>query len=136
MPHPILFWQLPHINVRTWYHDYNTLNWLLTNIKLILFTCRELLEIEHEDKKLSFRCHGFVTNANYSMKKGIFLLFINRKFDFRISNGNDIWHIWQSKPYYKVTYSLTEIKVPILQLNPNRRLCNCELINRCKIHYT
>nr|XP_022308233.1 DNA mismatch repair protein Mlh1-like [Crassostrea virginica] len=40
---------------------------------------KELLEIEHEDKKLSFRCHGFVTNANYSMKKGIFLLFINHR---------------------------------------------------------
>ena len=59
--------------------------WILTDHVIY----RELLEIEHEDKKLSFRCHGFVTNANYSMKKGIFLLFINRKFDFRISNGND-----------------------------------------------
>ncbi|XP_062607465.1 DNA mismatch repair protein Mlh1-like, partial [Saccostrea cucullata] len=40
---------------------------------------RELLEIQHEDKKLSFRCHGYVTNANYSLKKCIFLLFINHR---------------------------------------------------------
>ncbi|XP_061186054.1 DNA mismatch repair protein Mlh1-like isoform X3 [Saccostrea echinata] len=40
---------------------------------------KELLEIQHEDKKLSFKCHGYVTNANYSMKKCIFLLFINHR---------------------------------------------------------
>lgn len=40
---------------------------------------KELLEVEHEDKKLSFSCHGYVTNANYSMKKCIFLLFINHR---------------------------------------------------------
>ncbi|ESP00173.1 hypothetical protein LOTGIDRAFT_58310, partial [Lottia gigantea] len=38
---------------------------------------RELLEIEHEDKKLSYKVQGHVTNANYSMKKSVFLLFIN-----------------------------------------------------------
>ena len=40
---------------------------------------RELLEIEHEDTKLAFKADGLVTNANYSMKKSVFLLFINRK---------------------------------------------------------
>lgn len=40
---------------------------------------KELLEVEHEDKKLSFSCHGYITNANYSMKKCIFLLFINHR---------------------------------------------------------
>ena len=34
----------------------------------------------HEDSRLSFKIHGFVSNANYSMKKSVFLLFINREF--------------------------------------------------------
>ncbi|XP_048755087.2 DNA mismatch repair protein Mlh1-like [Ostrea edulis] len=40
---------------------------------------KELLEIQHKDEKLSFKCHGYVSNANYSMKKCIFLLFINHR---------------------------------------------------------
>ncbi|KAL3831500.1 hypothetical protein ACJMK2_023241 [Sinanodonta woodiana] len=40
---------------------------------------RELLEVSHEDGKLAFSLTGHVTNANYSMKKGIFLLFINHR---------------------------------------------------------
>ena len=38
---------------------------------------RELLEVSNEDTRLGMKLSGFVTNANYSMKKGIFLLFIN-----------------------------------------------------------
>jgi len=37
------------------------------------------LEIEDNDEKLGYKLHGFITNANYNMKKGTFLLFINRK---------------------------------------------------------
>ncbi|XP_033762877.1 DNA mismatch repair protein Mlh1-like [Pecten maximus] len=40
---------------------------------------REMVEVEHEDSKLSFKVHGFVTNANYSMKKCTMLLFINHR---------------------------------------------------------
>ncbi|XP_053374339.1 DNA mismatch repair protein Mlh1-like [Mercenaria mercenaria] len=40
---------------------------------------RELLEVDHTDEKLSYRLHGFVTNANYNVKKGTFLLFINHR---------------------------------------------------------
>lgn len=40
---------------------------------------REMLEVEHEDNKLSFKVHGFVTNANYSTKKCTLLLFINHR---------------------------------------------------------
>ncbi|PVD30065.1 hypothetical protein C0Q70_09326 [Pomacea canaliculata] len=40
---------------------------------------RELLEIDHEVKKLSVKMHGLVSNANYSMKKSVFLLFINHR---------------------------------------------------------
>ncbi|XP_036357554.1 DNA mismatch repair protein Mlh1 isoform X1 [Octopus sinensis] len=40
---------------------------------------RELLEVQHEDEKLKFKMHGFCTNANYSTKKCIFLLFINHR---------------------------------------------------------
>ncbi|GFS07041.1 DNA mismatch repair protein Mlh1 [Elysia marginata] len=40
---------------------------------------RELLEVNHEDKSLGFAMKALVTNANYSVKKSIFLLFINHR---------------------------------------------------------
>ncbi|GAB1597995.1 DNA mismatch repair protein Mlh1-like [Argonauta hians] len=40
---------------------------------------RELLEVHREDEKLKFKMHGFCTNANYSTKKCVFLLFINHR---------------------------------------------------------
>ncbi|KAM4028448.1 DNA mismatch repair protein Mlh1 isoform 1-T1 [Anomaloglossus baeobatrachus] len=40
---------------------------------------RELLEVGCEDAKLAFKMKGYITNANYSMKKCIFLLFINAR---------------------------------------------------------
>ena len=40
---------------------------------------RELLSFEHEDKSLKFRTNGFITNANYNVKKMNFLLFINHR---------------------------------------------------------
>ncbi|XP_060070717.1 DNA mismatch repair protein Mlh1-like isoform X2 [Ylistrum balloti] len=40
---------------------------------------KELVEIEHEDSRLCFKVHGFVTNANYSTKKCTMLLFINHR---------------------------------------------------------
>lgn len=41
---------------------------------------RELIEVGCEDANLAFKMKGYITNANYSVKKSVFLLFINRKF--------------------------------------------------------
>ncbi|XP_060036556.1 DNA mismatch repair protein Mlh1 isoform X3 [Erinaceus europaeus] len=40
---------------------------------------RELIEVECEDKTLAFKMKGYISNANYSVKKCIFLLFINHR---------------------------------------------------------
>ncbi|XP_023681471.1 DNA mismatch repair protein Mlh1 [Paramormyrops kingsleyae] len=40
---------------------------------------RELIEVGCEDQKLSFKVKGYISNANYSVKKCIFLLFINHR---------------------------------------------------------
>ncbi|KAM4729903.1 DNA mismatch repair protein Mlh1 [Anableps anableps] len=40
---------------------------------------RELIEVGCEDQKLAFTMRGFVSNANYSMKKCILVLFINHR---------------------------------------------------------
>ncbi|XP_060542055.1 DNA mismatch repair protein Mlh1 isoform X3 [Pantherophis guttatus] len=40
---------------------------------------RELIEVGCEDATLAFKMKGLVTNANYSMKKCIFLFFVNHR---------------------------------------------------------
>uniref|UniRef100_A0A672V3U4 DNA mismatch repair protein MLH1 n=1 Tax=Strigops habroptila TaxID=2489341 RepID=A0A672V3U4_STRHB len=40
---------------------------------------RELIEVDCEDASLAFKMKGYITNANYSVKKCIFLLFINHR---------------------------------------------------------
>ncbi|NWH88474.1 MLH1 protein, partial [Aegithalos caudatus] len=40
---------------------------------------RELIEVGCEDTNLAFKMKGYITNANYSVKKCIFLLFINHR---------------------------------------------------------
>ncbi|NXJ66942.1 MLH1 protein, partial [Rostratula benghalensis] len=40
---------------------------------------RELIEVGCEDANLGFNLKGYITNANYSVKKCIFLLFINHR---------------------------------------------------------
>lgn len=40
---------------------------------------RELLSVSCENKELGFKMEGQITNANYSVKKLQFLLFINRE---------------------------------------------------------
>ncbi|XP_041985317.1 DNA mismatch repair protein Mlh1 [Aricia agestis] len=40
---------------------------------------RELLEIEIKEPTLKFELHGYITNVNYSHKKGMMLLFINHR---------------------------------------------------------
>ena len=49
-------------------------------VDILIF--RELLDIENENTRLGFKLNGLVTNANYSTKKPIFLLFINRMYPF------------------------------------------------------
>ena len=54
---------------------------IIDNIKTIYgpTVARELLEITCEDERHGFKLHGHVSNANYSVKKCIFLLFINHR---------------------------------------------------------
>ncbi|ELU03070.1 hypothetical protein CAPTEDRAFT_136607 [Capitella teleta] len=40
---------------------------------------KELLEVTHEDSQLGFTMNGWVSNANYSIKKCTMLLFINHR---------------------------------------------------------
>ncbi|CAL1578362.1 unnamed protein product [Knipowitschia caucasica] len=40
---------------------------------------RELIEVGCEDQKLAFKVKGYISNANYSMKKCIMVLFINHR---------------------------------------------------------
>lgn len=40
---------------------------------------RELLELTCEDTNLKFSVKGYISNANYSVKRCIFLLFINHR---------------------------------------------------------
>ncbi|KAG8442716.1 hypothetical protein GDO86_011495 [Hymenochirus boettgeri] len=40
---------------------------------------RELIEVGCEENKLAFKIKGYITNANYSMKRCILLLFINAR---------------------------------------------------------
>ncbi|KAB1264456.1 DNA mismatch repair protein Mlh1 [Camelus dromedarius] len=47
---------------------------------------RELIEVRCEDKTLAFKMNGYISNANYSVKKCIFLLFINRNLEISPQN--------------------------------------------------
>ncbi|MGH0145261.1 UNVERIFIED_CONTAM: hypothetical protein FKN15_004950 [Acipenser sinensis] len=53
----------------------------MDNIRAIFgnAVCRELIEVGCEDPNLAFSVKGYVSNANYSVKKCIFLLFINHR---------------------------------------------------------
>ncbi|XP_057306377.1 DNA mismatch repair protein Mlh1-like [Hydractinia symbiolongicarpus] len=54
---------------------------VVDNIKAIYgpTVARELLQVTHEDDKFGFKVNGYISNANYSMKKCVFLLFINHR---------------------------------------------------------
>uniref|UniRef100_A0A8C6MMP2 DNA mismatch repair protein MLH1 n=1 Tax=Moschus moschiferus TaxID=68415 RepID=A0A8C6MMP2_MOSMO len=47
--------------------------------KILEVVGRELIEVGCEDKTLAFKMNGYISNANYSVKKCIFLLFINHR---------------------------------------------------------
>ena len=54
---------------------------VLNNIKIVYgpTVSRELLEISQKDEKLAYEMKGYISNANYSVKKFEFLLFINHR---------------------------------------------------------
>ncbi|XP_067093111.1 DNA mismatch repair protein Mlh1 isoform X2 [Osmerus mordax] len=53
---------------------------ILDNIRAVFGNAvsRELLEVGCEDQKLTFKLKGYISNANYSVKKCILILFINQ----------------------------------------------------------
>lgn len=55
-------------------------NWFGSNCLMQLVAYRELLSLSCEDAKLGFKMSGYISNANYSVKKLNFILFINREF--------------------------------------------------------
>ncbi|XP_046884803.1 DNA mismatch repair protein Mlh1 isoform X2 [Hypomesus transpacificus] len=54
---------------------------ILDNIRVVFGNAvsRELLEVGCEDQKLTFKLNGYISNANYSVKKCILILFINHR---------------------------------------------------------
>ncbi|XP_074614819.1 DNA mismatch repair protein Mlh1-like [Acropora palmata] len=54
---------------------------ILDNIRAIYgaAVARELLEVSCDNQRYSFKMHGYISNANYSVKKLQFLLFINHR---------------------------------------------------------
>uniref|UniRef100_A0A8C1YKM2 DNA mismatch repair protein MLH1 n=1 Tax=Cyprinus carpio TaxID=7962 RepID=A0A8C1YKM2_CYPCA len=54
---------------------------VLDNIRAVfgVAVSRELIEVECEDQKLAFKMKGYISNANYSVKKCILVLFINHR---------------------------------------------------------
>ncbi|KAK3573578.1 hypothetical protein QTP86_028182, partial [Hemibagrus guttatus] len=53
----------------------------LDNIRVVFGVAlsREVMEVGCEDQKLSFKMKGYISNANYSVKKCILILFINHR---------------------------------------------------------
>ncbi|KAF2350087.1 DNA mismatch repair protein family [Trinorchestia longiramus] len=51
------------------------------NIRIVFGSAiaNELLPVSFSDDRLQFKCSGLVTNANYSCKRGVMLLFINHR---------------------------------------------------------
>ncbi|XP_048060455.1 DNA mismatch repair protein Mlh1 [Megalobrama amblycephala] len=54
---------------------------VLDNIRVVfgVAVSRELIEVECEDQKLAFTMKGYISNANYSVKKCVLILFINHR---------------------------------------------------------
>lgn len=51
----------------------------------VCYVHRELMEVGCEDQKLAYKLKGYISNANYSVKKCILILFINRMYDVQAS---------------------------------------------------
>ncbi|XP_053476665.1 DNA mismatch repair protein Mlh1 isoform X3 [Ictalurus furcatus] len=54
---------------------------VLDNIRVLFGVAlsREMMEVGCEDQKLAFKLKGYISNANYSVKKCILILFINHR---------------------------------------------------------
>lgn len=54
---------------------------VLDNIRVVfgVAVSRELIEVECQDQKFAFQMKGYISNANYSVKKCILILFINHR---------------------------------------------------------
>ncbi|XP_022540962.2 DNA mismatch repair protein Mlh1 isoform X2 [Astyanax mexicanus] len=54
---------------------------VLDNIRVVfgVAVSREMIEVGCEDQKLAFKLKGYISNANYSVKKCILILFINHR---------------------------------------------------------
>ncbi|KAI5630128.1 DNA mismatch repair protein Mlh1, partial [Silurus asotus] len=54
---------------------------VLDNIRVLFGVAlsREMMEVGCEDQKLAFKLKGYISNANYSVKKCTFILFINHR---------------------------------------------------------
>ena len=50
----------------------------MNNVHMVVCVHRELIEVGCEDQKLAYKLKGYISNANYSVKKCILILFINR----------------------------------------------------------
>uniref|UniRef100_A0A4W5NQS1 DNA mismatch repair protein MLH1 n=1 Tax=Hucho hucho TaxID=62062 RepID=A0A4W5NQS1_9TELE len=61
---------------------------ILDNIRVVFgnTVSRELIEVGCEDQKLAYKLKGHISNANYSVKKCILILFINR-----MCHRNIVW---------------------------------------------
>jgi len=52
--------------------------------------CRELLEVRLEDGRLGLEVAGLVSNANYNVKRAVFLLFINSQSSVHVHVDNSL----------------------------------------------
>ncbi|XP_013918263.1 PREDICTED: DNA mismatch repair protein Mlh1 [Thamnophis sirtalis] len=81
---------------------------------------RELIEVGCEDATLAFKMKGLVTNANYSMKKCIFLLFVNHRLVESTALRRAIETIYAAylpKSTYPFLYISLEIAPPNVDVN-------------------
>ena len=94
---------------------------ILNNIKIVYgpTVSRELLEISQKDEKLAYEMKGYISNANYSVKKLEFLLFINHRLveSSSLSIGNYLCKLFAKRQ--------TSICLLESRNQPNERRCEC-----------
>ncbi|XP_026476926.1 DNA mismatch repair protein Mlh1 isoform X2 [Ctenocephalides felis] len=79
-----------------------------------------LLFMETEDKTLGFKAQGYVTNVNYSAKKGIFILFINHRLvDSSLLRKclTQIYSVYLPKNMHSFVYLSLEINPEFVDVN-------------------
>lgn len=75
----VLMWPVDHVT--------STLTaWLV-----LWHVLRELIEVGCEDQKLAYKMKGYISNANYSVKKCILILFINRTYRGKATGNVARW---------------------------------------------